>query len=1052
MKNIYILIPVLIMFFSLRVNAQDSENEFSGKVYTASNGELLPMATVTVIQPNGIKKQEFTGFEGEFTVTSTFSELLLEVSFPGYFTKKVYVKTGIESSIYLVSDKYPSVNKKYTINGEETSILTSQYSVATFDNVKHNRASETIDDLVKGLSGVYAEKRSGMPGEGSNILIRGINTLNALHNPLIVVDGMIFGAYSFDIQAIDGNDYFTALGINPNDVKEIIVLKDAAATAIYGLQGANGVIQITTQQVAMGQTTINFKGTTGVTWDDQRLPMLNASQHKTLLQEQLFSQDYTLTDIESEYPFLGASVKPGDYPVYDHNTDWQDELYDLGIKTDFHLGLKGGDETAKFYGAVGYTHNEGAIKNTDFDRFSLRFNSNVNVTNKFSMDASFAFSRSENGLLEQSTSHIGNPLYAALYKTPMQGVLQSLGDGVYNNILEDADVFGYSNPIALTENARGRRKSYFVTGNVDFAYRFKKELELKVLVGTELNQTDEAYFRPDYGVGQLEGDGTFNYVATKADKYRSLVGDIRLKYDRLFGHEHKLFAKLGVRGRISEIKTANQWGANTVSDQFRTLSGADENTIRKIGNWEKYNSHTFYLNSNYNFRNKIFISASASLDASTPIGRNANGDLNIGGLNMGLFYGVGIGYDLAQEVFMNSLSWIDILKIKANYGKTGNDMFASYLAKDHYVGVQFYNVSGLTRSSLMNDEIKWEDTYSYNIGLDASMLNERLNIGATYYNRKTKDALVAKDADEITGFEYVFTNEGTIKSDGIEFDLNYQVFDRDFKWNIGASITKSSTTIDKIPNDEVIDVTGGWKINRVNEAPGSFYGHIYEGVFSSEAEANNSGLVDQFGRSFKAGDAKFKDLITEDTNNDGIPDAGDGIIDEKDRTVIGNPFPEYYGSLINNFKYKNWGLYIRINFVEGRDVFNYARYRLEAMDSYGNQTAATLSRWNEEGDITNVPQAVYGDPMGNSRFSTRWIEDGSYIRLQDVTLSYDFKIESSWLKSAQVYVTGQNLLVLTDYLGNDPEFYSGSSIYGMGIDYFKSPNSPLIMGGVKIGF
>ena len=1041
MKNIYIIIPVLMLIFNLEISAQEVENKYSGYVYSARNGEPIPMATIKVHQSNKLKKQEFTGFEGEFEVTSEFSEILLEVSFPGYFSKKVFAAPGVNINVYLVENNKQSVHKKFMSNKEELSIYNEQFAIKGIKPDDHLKSSETLDDIVRGLPGVFVDKRSGMPGEGGNILIRGINTINTLHNPLIVIDGMVMGNFSFVNQAIDGNDYFTSIGINPNDIQDVVVLKDAAATAIYGIQGANGVIQITTNQVAMGQTTIDFKAEVGLTWDDQRLPLLDADQHRDLLHEQMFSQNLTLDDIENKYPFLGSAVNPGDYPVYDHNTNWQDEVYDAGMKTDFHLGLKGGDETAKFYGAVGYTHNEGVIKNSSFDRLSLRFNSNVNVTSKFSLDASFSFSYTNSVLFEQGTNYLGNPLFAAQYKTPRTGVLQALGNGVYNNIFEDADLLGFSNPAALVENAEGDRTTYFVTAGLDFTYQINPNLKAKLFAGTELNQLDEAYFRPDYGVGRLDGDGTYNYVSKKNDNYRALSMDSRIKYSKLFGYQHELSGTVGFRSRITELKTGYQWGSNTGSDLFTRLQDADSQTRRKIGSEINYNNYNFYLNAMYVYRNKLFFQASASLDGSTPIGANADSDVTINDVNMGLFYGAGIGYDIAKEPFMNSFtSWLDILKLKASYGKTGNDLFESYLAKDYYVGVQFYNVSGLKRGAIMNDEIKWEETSTVNVGLDISLLKETLNVGVEYYNSWTDDLLVAKDIKEITGFESVYTNEGKLVSDGLEFSLHYQVFDKDFKWNIGASVTSSNTELDELPNDEIIDVEGGWKINRVGEAPGSFYGFIYDGVISSNAEATELNLKDQFGRSFEAGDVKFKDIHK------------DGVIDEKDRTLLGNPFPELYGSLINSFQYKNWKLYTKVTFVEGRDVYNYARFRLESMQGYGNQSTAVLGRWQRNGDVTNMPKAQFGDPMGNSRFSDRWIEDGSYIRLQDVTLSYDFKVESSWLKSANVYLTGQNLLVLTDYLGNDPEFFSGNSIYGMGIDYFKSPVSPTVLLGVKIGF
>ena len=394
---------------------------------------------------------------------------------------------------------------------------------------------------------------------------------------------------------------------------------------------------------------------------------------------------------------------------------------------------------------------------------------------------------------------------------------------------------------------------------------------------------------------------------------------------------------------------------------------------------------------------------------------------------------------------MQNQQIVDVLKLRAGYSITGNDDIGNYSATSYYIPQGLLGAYGLVRGNIPNSSLKWETNNKAGFGIDASFMKERLNVSLDLYSSKTYNLINIKQLNTVSGFSAVLLNDGTLSNQGIDFNVNSRIIDNpDFKWDLGVNISTYKNTLTASSNDEVLTTIAGATVRTKVGAPvAQFYGYKTDGILSSTAIATTENLniehSDGSLTPFTAGDVRFVDKD------------GNHIIDSKDMEVIGDPNPDLFGSVNSRVQWKNFSLNAIIAYSYGNDVYNAMRANLESMSGTNNQTQAAIYRWKTDGQQTNMPKAVWNDPMGNSRFSDRWIEDGSYIRLKSISLAYDFDINSKVLKNAQVYLTANNLLTFTKYLGYDPEFSTGQSALYSGIDSGVLPQPKTVLIGVKIG-
>jgi len=1034
MKEKIILLLVILSFSGAhnRLLAQNNVKTFKGYVFH-QDGMPFENALVNYMIGDEVK-QTTTDGDGYYEVSGC-ENCRVTISYPDYFSKFLYPIEERITKTYLIKTSSYSVERKYYGATQENSLRTSPASITLIQPNEHSTEKETVDDQWRGLSsGLYSSKQSGVPGSGSFNIMRGIHSLHTTVSPSIVLDGMYIGDYSFDDPVITGNTLFTTLGINPADVQEIVFLKDGASSLEYGLRGGNGVILINTIRPTIKKTEIAAGFSSGVSIFNKELPLLNADQNRKYLQIQAYSQDKTVNPI-------GPNVVPGDYPRWGHNTNWQNELFDPAMRNNLDFSFSGGDEISKFYFSVGYTGNKGTVKNTRTDRLNARLNADVAVSKKVSLKMNIGFGYSTSQLFDFGTDYVSNPVYASLIKSPLLSVYEAVDVGIYQSTYDPEDIFDFSNPAAVLNDVEATRTNYFLASNMKINYQITNDIYLAGMVGNNLNQLDDDLFIPDHGIGRLPASEAKQTVRKSDDKAITWSSGAEAGFHHLWNALHEAKFKLGVHYNSNEYTRGVGRSLNTGSDDFQSIQFGKDETKRKDGLWVKDKWGNGYFMSDYNYKQKYFVSAGINMDRSSRLGDGITGQgVKIGSNVFALGYSASAAWDVARENTPLS-NWFEMFKLRGGYSLRGNDLFDQYLAKGYYVPNQYYNITGLTKGGVMNSGIAWEESQNIEAGIDIVLKGEKVGLSVNYFSENVNNVIASEELSGFYGFANMFLNTGEIKMSGIEGSVRALIFDKKmFSWETELYLTNSKSVIKDIPNDEIIPITGATKINRKDEAPLSFYGYSFEGVFATEQEAADAELVDEYGRPFRAGDAIFKDLD------------GNHTIDKDDRMVLGNPMPEIWGSWINRFKVGSFGLYTRLSYSYGNDVFNYTRSKLESVDSYFNQTTKVMTAWVREGDKTDMPRINYGDPMGNSRFSSRWIEDGSFIRISDITLSYDFKFKNSGIRGLQIFVSGKNLYLFSDYLGYDPEFSYGLDLTTMGVDYFTPPLNTSYLLGVKIDF
>jgi TonB-linked SusC/RagA family outer membrane protein len=487
-------------------------------------------------------------------------------------------------------------------------------------------------------------------------------------------------------------------------------------------------------------------------------------------------------------------------------------------------------------------------------------------------------------------------------------------------------------------------------------------------------------------------------------------------------------------------------GANSATDDFISV-GTGVNTLRKVGGGiGRYGWVNTYIGADYALKNKYFFAFNMAVDGSSRFGSNVNNALKISGRSYAVMPSLGASWLVSSEKFMSKLKFVDVLKLRATISKTGNDDIGNYTAKQSYVSQNLLGVQGLVRANVANPAFQWETTTKSNLGLDLALFNERMNISVDVFTNKTDNMLAFEPLPVASGYSFAITNTGAMKTTGFDVSLGARIVNKkSFKWDIGVTVAASKNRITALPSNETITNFGGATIQTIVGAPVSgFYGYKTNGVYASDAEATADGLTklqtDGSFAAFKGGDIKFQDVN------------GDKIIDDKDRQVIGNPTPNFVGGITTKLVYKRFSLDAMFTFSQGNSIYNGVRAALEAQSTTENQLQSVINRWRVPGQVTNTPRVSYGDPLGNSSFSDRWIEDGSFLRLKTITASYQLPIKpGKALRYVTLYVTGNNLLTFTKYLGFDPEFYAAETVLARGVDVGLEPQYKSIITGLRIG-
>lgn len=988
-----------------------------------------------------------TDENGNFTLNVPSYHTDILVSADGYEPRQISLKGRTSVNEALLDETHSSFQELVTMPLSTNLHRTVAAAVSKYDNKGGwGRPDETIDALLQGqVAGLNAIRRSGTPGAGANMFLRGYNSLFATNKPLIVIDGMLYDANDYG-ESIIANNYTNPLAlIDVKDIDNITVLKDAAS--IYGTKGANGAIIVTTARAQQQATRIDFGAYTGVSLAPKRLPVMDAHDYRIYLSEVLQSKGMTSSEIAA-MPYMDDNTNNPLYYKYHHNTDWQNKIMDRGLNKNYFLNVTGGDNIATYALSMGYMKNQGVIKNTDLSRYNTRFNAAFNFSKRFSGAANLSFTYNEQGLKDQGIADKTAPLYLALTKSPFLTDKEVNDKGVFSPNLEDADILGVSNPAALIETMQAFNKYYRFYGGFNFKYGISKTLNAATTFGVVYDKVRENFFVPAKGVANdtLSNAIADSRMGTQVKRLFTIYTDTRLEYKKIFIRTHTLASRLGLRYQHNDAEQDFARGFNSATDELVSVQNG-VNALRQIGGGiGEWNWMNIYYNADYGFKDKLFVSFNAAMDGSSRFGKLAKEGITINGNQFAIMPSLSAAWLLSSEKFMER-SKIDLLKLRASYSLTGNDDIGNYSTRQTYAFQNLLGMQGIVRRGIPNPSLQWETSGKINLGLDLATWNERVGISIDAYKTKTSNMLVYEYLGTPSGFDSILSNNGRMQNTGIEASVNVRVINTpEVKWDIGVNIGKNKNEILAVPGGEfTTNYAGATVLTKTGQSANLFYGYVANGVFSTGTEAAAAGLqkknFDGSYSAFGAGDIRFADLN------------GDKIIDDNDRQVIGNPTPDFYGGFTTRLSWKRIELNALFTFSKGNDVFNYLRYRLESVSGVENQLISTINRWRTDGQITNMPKADYGDPMGNSRFSNRWIEDGSYFRLRSVSVQYTFPLKGAGVvKSASVYLAGNNLLTFTKYMGYDPEFSASQSVFAQGIDTGLDPQYRSLTLGIRMGF
>lgn len=1021
----------IVLFFLIGINLSAQKNTsypytITGIVCEAATGK--PLAGIHIDIPGVFA--DITADDGRFNVKSTSDDVILEVTGNGYARQEIPVRGRRELRILLHEASYKGAQTMVlTPKGERSStLLAHSWGLIREDN--ELSTAVTPDVLLQGYtSGVNTLFRSGMPGSGTNMYLHGFNTLNAGTMPLFVIDGMPYENSDYATSLIGNYAANPLASIDIKDIESITILKDG--TSAYGVKGANGVVLIQTSTLKELKTTINAHVHMGINVEPMQLPVLNAGEHKTLLSEVLQQANPSLEPSAiQQLPYFDNTIpvmQPWgyegnkDYYRYNHATNWQNEVYNSSFNQNYYLNISGGDEISVYTLSMGFLDQSGTLKNTHFQRFNTRLNARVKLTQKAFFQANMSYVYGSKSVTHEGADSHKNPMFAALLKAPFTTSHFVNEEGETSPNVEGVDVFGNSNPYVLANDASLLNINYRFLGSFLLGINVNKHLSLNALFGLNFNKERERTFYPTVGVAfdPINDVLIYNESQHRVDRLLSLYGDAYAQYDKTFSTARRLSARLGVRYQNNHAENDYGKGYNSSSDDFKSIQYGVPLLRRIGGSLGAWNWASIYGTADYILQNKYIFNLTLANDATSRSGENAPATF--------VYPSVAAAWLVSGERFMKNTDWLSLLKVRASYGLSGNDEIGNYSARRYYVSQGLLGNFGMAQGNLANTRLRPETIKRLNAGFDLSVLNERINLCVDIYSNTVKDMILRTTPDRRTGFTTYLSNTGSMRNTGIDINMNARVLNGPFKWDLGIMASKYKNEVLKLAGETLYtEVLDGVVQTKVGQPMGVFYGYETDGVYASTTEAQAAGQYEMHGLvqvPFGAGDVRF----VNQTGND-------KLIDENDQTIIGDPNPTLYGSIVNVFGYKKWSLNALMTYSLGNDVYNYTRSKLENLSTYNNQSVAVLARWKNEGNETSMPAVAYGDPMGNARFSDRWIEDGSYLRLKTLTLAYDLTFRNDVIQGCTLFATGENLFTLTKYKGTDPEFAYGQNPLFYGVD------------------
>ncbi|GAB3262689.1 TonB-dependent receptor [Larkinella harenae] len=987
----------------------------SGTV-TDEKGEGLPGVSVLI---KGSTRGTTTNPDGKYQLTVPDESTILVFSFVGFVSQEMAVNKRTTLDISLKTDN-KSLDEVVVVGygTVKKSDLTGSVAKVGETNIKATPIA-SLDRAMQGrAAGVQVVSNSARPGGGSTIRIRGSGSVNAGNDPLYVIDGFPTGNLN---------------SINTDDIESIEVLKDASATAIYGSRGSNGVVMVTTKRGKAGKAVISYDGYYGIQSVRRSIPLLNAQQFAELVNEAQVNA--------GAKPYFDGSTADRPLPnTLGQGTNWQDAVTQNAPIRNHQLGVLGGSEKSRYAISFGYFGQEGIIRNSDFNRYTLRANLDNDVTSRLKVGLTMqgAYTTGNNARTEVDGNAGGGVVSAALSYSPTFPMYNA--DGSYFKNQGTLNGLAVDNPRALTDEFRNKSSVIRLLANAYADYKIIEGLTFRTSFGTDLltSKTNAYVTRLAIAGASLGGSAS---VANRQDI--NWLNENTLNFTRQITPRHNISALVGytIQGQTIETATAR---ANTFSDDFAEYNnlGAGSTLVAPASDSDDWRLISYIARLNYGFDDRFLLTFTARRDGSSRFGLNNK---------FGFFPSGALAWKLANEEWLKNITAVSDAKLRVSYGLSGNQEIGNYRYLAN-IGATPYILGGVLQTGsattgIANPDLRWEKNAQFDAGLDVGLFNNRLQISADYYIKTTSDLLFNVGVPTSSGFSTTLKNIGSVRNNGLELSFNSVNVDHNgFRWASEFNITFNRNKVLRLDGRQefrtgtdatIHNTTQNPILLRVGSPLGNFFGLVTDGIFQTQAEVDGSAQ-----KTAKPGDLRYVDRN------------GDGIINDNDRDVIGNSNPDFFGGFNNTFSYKGFDFNVFVQGSFGNEILNYGTFDLLNLTGGNNQSARALDRWTPTNPSNEIPRA---NAAGGSRLlSSLHVEDGSYLRFRNISLGYN--LPKNWLSrisvnSLKVYVTLQNYLTLTKYSGLDPEVNRyGSSSLSQGLDYGAYPAAKTVLIGANLKF
>lgn len=982
-------------------------------------GVGLPGVNILV---KGTQTGATTDENGKYNLEASDAGAILVFSFVGYVSQEIQVGNRTTIDVVLQQDDKLlnevvvvgyGVVKKRDLTGSVASIGSTE--------LKEQPVSSFNQALQGRVPGVQVTNSSNAPGGGITIRVRGGNSISASNDPLYVIDG--FPMTNPDPASGAGNStsYPNPLStINPNDIESIEILKDASATAIYGSRGANGVVLVTTKRGKEGQTTVDFEAFYGVQQITKTLDMATAAEHTASKNEQLrnlnFAERYG--DPKGAYP-----KKPAEYGV---GTNWQNEIFRSAPMQSYQLSLSGGTDKIRYLVSGNYFNQDGIVITSNFRRYTSRINLDAKISKRVKIGTNFTISRSNTNSVNEtgSVSLVG----LALRASPASPVFDANGNYQLLNVGPGSGFSSVANPVAVARTSTNTLLVDRILGTVFTDISLAEGLSARVSLGADiLNSRRNIFYTPQTLIGNTQN----GYGSNGSSNNLNLLNENVLTYSRSRGaHAFDVVAGITFQSNREERSYAEAQDFPSYSLGANNI-GMGNKPLPPRSDLKEWGLNSYLGRVNYRFSDRYLFTVTGRIDGSSRFGTNNK---------YGFFPSGAFAWRVSDEAFMKSVKALSDLKFRVSYGVTGNDGIGLYNSLSQYAtsrtvfGDQEVLVNQASR--IANPDLRWERTAQFDVGFDLGLLSNRILLTADYYIKTTSDLLLQVQLPATTGFSEVTRNIGSLVNRGFEVGINTVNLDGNLKWKISANLSLNRNKVLRLNNADQIFTNNS--IVKVSESVGSFYGNVFDGIWQTADEIKAAGNLARAGD--LPGAIRYKDIN------------GDGVFNEAtDRQILGNGLPKFIFGMTNNFNYKGFDLSVFIQGVQGNKILNETRKSMETSDPSDNLLRTVIQgAWRTDKPSNSLPSIRQWRSTGTDSF---YIEDGSFVRLKNVSLGYTIPFKPGWIKRARAYVSAQNLITWTKYRGFDPEVNSNfSSNTQYGLDSYAYPAARTYTIGANLSF